>query len=435
MSISVSTLALAAATLGASGTTDTATPSDVEALQARVGVLEEQIEVLTGRPQGGWLTQDEEAVRALVNEVIAESEGRTSFRQNGAVAGHDGKFFLASPDGNFRLNFGSQVQFRYVFGVLDTADGSETDSTRGSFEMRRTKLTFDGHVFDPTVKFKVQGAFDRDGGGFMLEDAVIGKKYDEGWWVHAGQFKAPFLREELVSSKRQLAVERSLLNEQFNQDRSQGIELGHEMDNLRYMFMFSDGFGTRNTGATSMDTEYAFTGRLEWLVEGDSWSQFKDFTSWQDEETAFMLGGAAHIEQGEYGTPALEDQFYTWTVDASAEFGGSNVFGYFVGRHFDEADLDQYGFLVQGGIFLDDEWEVFGRYEWGDLDTMAEDLSVFTIGVNKYMHAHKLKWTTDFGFALDEIDSSWASSGAGWRTDDPDQDGQWVIRSQLQLLF
>jgi hypothetical protein len=46
-----------------------------------------------------------------------------------------------------------------------------------------------------------------------------------------------------------------------------------------------------------------------------------------------------------------------------------------------------------------------------------------------------LKWQTDFGYGFDSVDSMFAQSGAGWLPDSPNEDGQIVIRSQMQLLF
>ena len=57
----------------------------------------------------------------------------------------------------------------------------------------------------------VQLAVDHDTAGdgiFEVEDAIIGKAFDNGILVWVGQFKLEFNREELVSSGRQLAVDR-----------------------------------------------------------------------------------------------------------------------------------------------------------------------------------------------------------------------------------
>jgi hypothetical protein len=57
-----------------------------------------------------WSQRDE--VLAIIGEMQADAETRSSLMQSTA-SNHDGKFFLASPDGAFRLNVGGQLQFRY----------------------------------------------------------------------------------------------------------------------------------------------------------------------------------------------------------------------------------------------------------------------------------------------------------------------------------
>ena len=68
-------------------------------------------------------------------------------------------------------------------------------------------------------------------------------------------------------------------------------------------------------------------------------------------------------------------------------------------------------------VFLvPDEWEIFARYEYGDDDASAtDDLSIVTVGFNRYFDKHALKWTTDVGYSFNEVAPIWSSSGAGWR--------------------
>ena len=100
------------------------------------------------------------------------------------------------------------------------------------------------------------------------------------------------------------------------------------------------------------------------------------------------------------------------------------------------AQPDQIGFLLRGGFFIAEDWELYGQYEWADSDVAgAEELSVLTIGVNKYWDKHNLKWQTDIGFGLNEVAAVFASDGAGWRTDPAGDEGQVVFRTQIQLLF
>jgi len=90
--------------------------------------------------QNAGLSADE--TRALVAEMLADAETRSSLLQNSATAGHDGKFFLASPDGNFRLNIGGQIQFRYNTVFLD-----DDTRTAGDDEVDYTVLMTDSEQF------------------------------------------------------------------------------------------------------------------------------------------------------------------------------------------------------------------------------------------------------------------------------------------------
>ena len=438
---------------------DSATATDlnraqkmIEELSHRVGNLENVINDLRQAQGDDWLTaQRADEIRNLVHDVIADADRRTSLLQNGLSAGWDNGFFLGSADGNFNLRISGLIQMRYVY---NSQDNSPDDDNRAGFEMRRTKINLKGNVIDPTIRYAIQLSASRDGGDFSVTDSYLVKEFDNDWTLRGGQFKPPFMREELVSSSRQLAADRSLVNEEFNQDRAQGVELAYRNHSFGGAVMFHDGFNSDNTQAVDEQTEYALTARGEYLVAGN-WKQFKDFTSFNGEEFALLIGVAVHVEADEYGTGDglfvdadadgdddtpndAEVQTTAFTLDATAKFDGANAFAAFIYRNLDNGatDMDQYGFVVQGGVFVTDDWEAFARYEWSDLDTAGtQDLSVLTIGVNRYWSKHALKWTTDLGFAFNEVSSAFSSSGTGWRTDTAGEDGQMVLRSQIQLLF
>jgi len=436
--------------------------------------------VFAADPQA-WSNSDE--VRALVSEMIADAESRSSLLQSGATAGHDGKFFLASSDGNYRLNIGGQIQFRYIASFRDDADGNDDgdagfapddfkDGFEGGFQTRRTRLHFSGNAVDPNLFYFVQGEFDRDGGDFNLLDAYVGYDFDNGWSVRWGQFKLPFLREELILSSKQLAVERSLTNEVFNQDRSQGIEASYKDDSFRFAFAFSDGFASQDTDFTSSaafssgfqpaagnEADWAFTARGAVLIAGD-WDVFKDFTSAPGADYSMMLGFAGHIEGGEeYTTPATGfvdgAYFYaSYTVDFSMEGDGWNAFIAFVGSHsefddvpdglggLDDVDFDDFGVVAQFGMFIPDtDWEPFLRYdaifaddERPGLDSNNDTFSTITFGANYYHHGHASKFTADIVWFIDEANASTLpNTGVGFLTDD--DSGEFAVRLQWQLLF
>ena len=343
-------------------------------------------------------------------------------------------------------------------------DGRLNDGSRFGFENARTRLTFSGHIVDPTWMYMIRGNFSRSGGSFTLADAYIAKDLGEGWTAMFGQFKAPILREWLVGTTHQLPVERSLLNQYYSGGYVQGVMLDYRGDQFHFVATYSDGANMANTTWSTYDTEFALTARAEYMFSGN-WSQFNDFTSPRGSETGFMMGAAVHFEQEEYGQgrPNLpgtwgdeslwnNDEYELWlfTLDASLEMDGANLFGAFIYRDINwniSEDVEQIAFLVQGGIYLNEDWEIFGRFEWSDFDfaditTMDgtklysfDDLAVLTFGINRYFSGHNVKWTTDLGYAFDRVEFFAADDMAGWRSDTGGDDGQLVFRTQLQLAF
>lgn len=234
------------------------------------------------------------------------------------------------------------------------------------------------------------------------------------------------------------------MNEIFTKGRVQGVKLGYNSDMFRGWAAYSDGgqIGGANSTALTVDTEFAITIRAEGLLMGN-WGQFDTMTSPNGDETGLLIGAAVSHEKTESGTPGVDVELTTFTADVTAEFGGYNIFAAIIIANADigAADIDPIGFLVQGGYYITDNWEAFARYEFADLDAVGvEDLSIFTVGVNYYIGADpNAKWTTDIGFGLDPVGGGLAPLAfddlTGWRVDTVGEDGQVVLRSQLQWLF
>ncbi len=397
---------------------------------------------------GGAAAQGDTA--ALERELLADAGARASF-QAGGVGGHDGKFFLASPDGAFRLNVRGQSQFRYNMNFRDVEDPDEEFSN--GFNARRTKLEFSGNVMGDW-NYKFVGAFDRDGGAFELEDAILDYEFDNGFTVAWGQFKLPFLREESVSSKYQLAADRSVANEVFNQDRSQLVQLGYESESFRVFGAVSDGFKTANSPYYSTaEADVALTGRGEFRFGEASWKVHEDFTSFREGAAGGLVGAAIHWEtfgstantDTFAGTPASEMDMFSYTVDVGYEGGGWNLFGAFVGRVVDPDggdSSDDFGALVQGGLFVTETTEVFARWDavFPDDELAAgEDFHTLTFGANHYFIAgsHAAKFTADLQWFLNNQaeSSSIVRVNEGIGLAPASEDGEIALRLQMQLLF
>lgn len=400
--------------------------------------------------------------RAYSAELNADAAARTSQLQGGN-AGHDGFFYIGDGTGNYRLNMSGIIQFRYSVNIRDTQPtnangGTDDDSTIG-FSMPRAQLRWHGNIINPNWKFYIEGEFANSGN---LEVNYAYGQYDfenmEGGFIRWGQFKLPILSEELIAPEFQLAAERSTTNEFFSQQYSQGLMFGYQDDSFAVHIALSDGVGSANTPFNSaVEADFAITGRVDVKLEGD-WDRFDDFTSWRGDDLAARVGGAFHWQSTGDTNPSLANNtdFYLYTVDAQVEGNGWNLYAAFIGSTLDRggstSDLDHYGAIVQGGVFLADQWELFGRWDAlflddGPLAASADsDLNFLTFGVNYYFvpMSHAAKLTIDTVWSLNTTNPAFGSTGTtGALGGDArltqilgdGDDGEFVLRGQVGIAF
>lgn len=396
-------------------------------------------------------------IRSVVAEMLADAETRSSLLSAGD-AGHDGRFFIAG-DG-FRLNVGGQIQFRYIANFRDDRPGQ--DDFESGFQTRRTKLNFQGDI-NKDWFFRVRGNFDRDdSGGFGMDYGFAGYKFANGGRVTVGQFKLPLLREELVGDDKQLAADRSITNNAFTQDYSQGVMYDYETESWRLAAAFSDGLATRNTDITNNEdtssfgvggeADYAFTGRFEYMFAGN-WRMFDDFTAAKGQDYGALLGVAAHWQSSaNSNNPAdIDRDTLQYTADVSVEGDSWNLYGAFLGRweEFEglggsSSDFHDFGAVIQGGWRFAENTELFARWDaiFGDEDRAAfasdDTFNFLTVGLNHYWAGHAAKGTLDLIWAFDKTDALQSvgvlsDTGVGILGDS--EENEIAIRAQFQLLF
>lgn len=324
-----------------------------------------------------------------------------------------------------------QIQLRFLANSRDT-DVDEGLTT--GFTTRRGRLKWSGKHKPSDTKYVVAGGFDLGRmGQFVLQDAYLRKDVAKDWELKAGRFRPAFLREQGVSSRRQLLAERSVISDEFGISRGRGLGIEFDRGDWTATATVQDGGGD-----LIGDDLWTFASRVQWEAKGKG-KRFKDFTSWKDGEVAVLVGGGiSFIDEDRDGTDNKDAMTTRATVDVSAEFGGSNISAAFVSNSMERpanTDRDQLGFMIQGGVFVAEDIEVVGRFEWGDSDNNEEELTLVTIGVNRYLDKHDAKFTVDLGFALNEVGDTWASTDTGWLLDEAGKDGQILLRTQFQLLF
>ena len=434
----------AAFTLAGLGFMAPAQGDQITDMQAQIDALRSELSQVKSTQGDNWLNERRaEEVKGLIMEVLSDADTRASLLNDGALAGHDGKhFFIASADGAFAMYLSGQIDFRYIYNNQDTTTGDEDE---GGFQTRRLKLKFDGHVSSPKIGYHVQLARDSSSsaGDIILEEYDVSHQINDNLEVSGGLMKLPFLREELVSSSRQLGVERSLTNEFFTLNRAEGVKLTYGDDNWVVNLMLSDGSNSGSSEFDADESEAAVTVRGDIALEGDL-AQGKDFTGWSGEGQSIILGGAYHMEWGD-GRNGGDSDYSAYTVDLSYENSGFNAYGAYVGGSIDPdestaSDRDMNGFVIQGGLHVvPDKFELFVIYAFIDGDISGQDdFDAWTAGFNYYINGHQTKFTADVIWLNEMLPTSnpfgasASSNGLGLITGTEDE---MAVRTQFQLLF
>ncbi len=402
-----------------------------------------------------WPASESDEIRAIVSEMLADAETRSSLRSARGGAGYDGGFYIASADDDFRLNVKALLEFRYHLNFHDLdddddGDGSEFDS---GFSVPRTLLFFKGHVIDPRIFYQIRLNFRRAGGEAVLDDAFVGYRFNDEWSMRWGQGLMAFSREWYRGDIMLQTIERSLVALVFGEQRAQLIDLTYQGDDLEAILTFSDGFRSQNTEFTDDPAAWAVTLRGEWKIAGGWADVLGAYTSPRGSGFAALVGAAVHFEQGENADDAPEQDLLAWTADAMVKGDGWNVFLTATGYHtrdeagVEGADFDEYGAVAQGGVYLTDDLELYGRWTglFPDDDRTEDDvLHTLTAGLNYYLHGLAARVSLQAEWFLDGTNDIVIGNfgGAGGRRPTstlfnslPSDDQQVAVTAQFALLF
>ncbi len=245
-------------------------------------------------------------------DSVPEADKRLLFSTH-AVDDDAGVYFkpgkglvLQSENKLFKLVPRLRVQFRDTVSI-DSPAGSPR-SVDHSFQIRRARLQFAGHVFGEHNKYKLEIAMSpRDLG---ITEGTVTKGPLLTWFVEfdhlrdltlrIGQYKIPYSRQRVVSSGALEFVDRTLANGEFNLDRDIGIDL-RSMDlgglggRLRYYLGLYLGEGRDAYENESLSDPDAQAGGLMYLarVELLPMGRFKDYS-----EVDFVRGKQPRLSLG-----------------------------------------------------------------------------------------------------------------------------------------
>ena len=449
--VAVTTLAIGGAAFGTEQNNDTL---------AQIAELKAQIASLKGAENGQWLTEQRASeIRGIVTDVLADAETRSSLQGAAAGSGYNGGFFLSSADGNYSMKINVLEQIRWSFNNSEESNGTggTTTNQANGFENKRTRLTFGGNMVDSSWNYKLSyylaysndaefATFDSTAPGFVkqdapiLADAFVSKDFSNGFSVTVGQFKLPFSAEYNLDAGNLQFTDYSLTNTYLGQmvggGYGQGIQFGYSADQFRVHGAYVNAISAQNQDWTagSPGTEWALSGRAEFKFAGE-WGQFNDAQSWKGEGFGVLAGlgySSQKLDNANGNTPSA------LTLDITVDFGGANLTAayYTVDNDNGLQDNTPSAFVLGGGVFLADDFELVARYESIDPDvTGLSDFGTFSVGGNWYVSKNAAKVSVDLGYAMDAIPNLGGAPEAYANWVAADQDGQWVVRGQMSFSF
>lgn len=423
--------------------------------------------------------------RAYAAELRADADARSSL--------------LGSSTNALGLDVQVLMQMRYTANFRDELSGGpalgDNDTTIG-FSNPRTQVRMSGAVDGTDLSgqliFDFGSASDNGrsaAGTANLLVAMAAWAVNDDWTLLMGQWHNPVVAEEAFLPEHTMAVERSGMNEFFNPGYTQGIAFAYSgSDSLKFVGAVSDGAtyagnpSSANSAINSQgEDDFGITGRLDWLASG-TWDQFADMTSWKGSNYGVKVGAGFHYQTAGNTNPstsagggnaifttllgeAVDEMDITlWTLDAQVEGDGWSVFAAYVGHKLDaqgitagnDLDLTNHGAVVQGSMFLSDQFEAFARWDsifWDDVLTTAagagadDTTHTITVGGNYYFvpESHAAKFTFDAVFTLDNslvsdvvVGAAGGTAGAADATTTGllgTSDSEFMLRGQLTLLF
>jgi hypothetical protein len=357
---------------------------------------------------------------------------------------------LKMGDGNNQIHLQGRVQGRFTYNALEAAADNDT------WAVQRGKIKIEGFTLEKKLKFGFQmnlatrnrattTAVCRDTGGTAtancpggtanavttesttglatLEDYYVDYVPYDFFGIKIGQYKVPFLMQELTSSGKQQFVDRSLSTGHFNLARDLGVTLHGDLwdGGLNYAVfaMNGDGINTINRNQSLMAGL-----RLELPILGEYKTSESDVDDSQEHNLgigvayAFNELGSSFVN----GTVAAGTKLSLGTMDVGYKYKGFSFQGAgMIARAHDTAKATHWGYNAQAGYFIvPKHFEVALRGAGTVFSNAIANQYEYAIALNYFIKGHGIKIQTDYGLLLNT---------RGLNLNDH------RVRSQVQVIF
>lgn len=329
---------------------------------------------------------------------------------------------IVAADSSFSMKFGFRIQSLY-----QVATNLENGDYEDGFQIRRSRIKFDGFAYSPKLVYKIElaiansdmnsGAIPQSGNtSNIILDAALKWNFAKNWNLWFGQTKLPGNRERVISSQQLQFVDRSNVNSRFNIDRDAGIQLHYNAGKVNLAGALSMGEG-RNIIANNAGG-YDYTFRAEYLPLGKFTDKGDYFGSdlRREPKPKLSIGvtgdfnDRATRERGQLGEflPVQRD-LTTWFVDAHFKYRGLSSLLEYANRQSpdgptfldEDGNPDSFytgqGISWQAGYLFKNNFEIAARYTnvTPETITLRNENTQYTLGISKYFVDHALKIQSD----------------------------------------
>ncbi len=419
---------------------------EVRALRERVELLEAQ----TGRKgkvsADTAVTESEAPPADKPDQLALEKADTATDYSQGITAGYTktggNGFFIRDTEDQFRLNIGAFTQARYNMNWRDSSSGGN-DFSRGT-SMNRTRIFFEGKYtdqYDFHFRLNMNNSDDPE-----LLVGYLNRNFDENWSMRVGAQFMALSREDWMYAQDVLGLEYSPNDFTFAVGSSVGIQPRYQAQKQRLWFGVSNGsFGNKEEFPSTSTADVLLTSRYEVQLAGENWAVWDDLVGRRGRERGILLGVAGAYQRdwkdSSSGTSAEKSSQLIADISFNGDGYQALVSGTWqwlepkVGQ-----DFNTFGLLAQGGYFIAEPWQLFGRYDLispGDMPGSQDTFNALAVGVNYFPFSWTNRWkfSGEAGYLFEALDRTIVSpSGSlGWLASD--DDGQWNLRFQTQFGF
>ncbi len=252
--------------------------------------------------------------------------------------------------------------------------GFEGDDTLGwSFRFVRLEATGDlGHDYSYKVSFELGS------GTGSLRDAYAAWKVTDGITMRWGRYKVPFVRSALISDTKLLFLQRTNIASRIG-FRDLGTMMSGQFDKLTLVLNAQNG----TDGPTD---ELFYNARVSFHALGDGVGLV---------EGAYGAGDSPGLVVGAaIGDYSGVDDGLRWIFDAAFTAGRFALSGEIAG--FGEDVGDNTPWDVTASFLFAQVWEAAVRYEDYDNDDAQQGDSSYSVGLNRYVAGHDIKWQLQY---------------------------------------